>query len=323
MRLLKFWKQRLPGDKPDEPAAQPKETVTKPDLDPADNGEIDEIRQRLKKIESDLSSSWALRPREEYEKRVLGGMKHEVNVYVAKIAAALFIFLGGAGFVLIEQLTRAVYYREAAAEYKNVVGRLEAELMEFKQRSKIAGEQQAAHNLGLLYRLVVETRFFDVQQNSGPAKGNRQQLVADLITRARRYFHNALEKDSKNSSTLWELGNLYSFIPAKEKLGHLVERDKAVGHFKKAVDGYPKNQINKGFRADTYQRIARIQIAECYEETDADAKEKLLAEIAECYRKAQTDYEDMPMQPDWVAEELNEIQSGLIEVENNNCPTAF
>ena len=278
------------------------------------------MQRRLDKIESDLSSSWALQPREEYEKRVLGGMKNEINAYVAKAVAATFLFLGGAGYFLIQNMTIATYHQVAGAKYDNVVGVLEAELQQFKDQSEAADEWQALHNLGVFYRFAIGSGLFDIRQNDGKTAGEQENVIAKLIESARGQFESALEKNGTNSSTHWELGNLYYSIPAEKKLPGLVDREKALSHLKRAVRGYEQEQINQGYRADTYQRIARIHTEVCSKETDAAAKKQLLAEIQDCYQKAQADYEAMARSPGWVAEELQDIRSGLKEIGKNNCP---
>ena len=93
MQLSKLWNKRLPDSAIDELTVRLEKIESDRGTVPPDDEQIGKIQRRLEKIESDLSSSWALRPREEYEKRVLGGMKHEIKEYLAKVAAATFIFL--------------------------------------------------------------------------------------------------------------------------------------------------------------------------------------------------------------------------------------
>ena len=316
MRLFKFWKWRVPDRAENELTGGLDKTENGTDL--PDDGRIDEMQRRLAKVESDLASSWALQPREEYEKRVLGGMKHQINAYLARVAAGTVIFLAGAGYVLIETKTIATYHKISADQYQKVLDGLRAEFRELKEQSKATDEWQAVHNLGVLYRFAIRARLYDIQKSGGAARENQQKLIADLIETARGHFEKALQKDGTNPSTHWELGNLYYSIPCEENLRYLVDKQRAVRHFERAAQSYEKEEIDQGYRADTYKRLAEIQGALYREQINATGTEQQLAlldKIRDCYRRAQADYEAMQKPPEWVPGELEKIRRALQETE--------
>ena len=197
---------------------------------------------------------------------------------------------------------------------------LKTEFRELKEQSKATDDWQAVHNLGVLFRFAIRARLYDIQEERGAERDNQRKLIGDLIETARGHFEKALQKDGTNPSTHWELGNLYYSIPSEENLRYLVDKARAVRHFERAAQNYRKEEIDRGYRADTYRRLAEIRGVPYREQIDAVGKERQLAlldKIQDCYRKAQADYEAMEKPPEWVPGELEKIRTALQETKNN------
>ena len=210
-------------------------------------------------MEGRLAGSWVSYTRDEYEKNLREGIKQDIISYVSKMAFGLFVFLGGAGTVYVGYVTKASF-REANL---NVVQDLHAQydLLVGENQLRVARESrrvswQRYHQFGVEYRYIA--RLYSLSALQPGSK--KQDQLDDLFAHAKTYYDLALGADPSQSSTHFEIAQLYYTYANDFDVPKWKKSEAAFEEYQRAVDLATPEEIANAWRAQSLTMMGAIEL---------------------------------------------------------------
>jgi len=123
--------------------------------------------------------------------------------------------------------------------------------------------------------------------------------------------------DPQQPTTYWELGELNYTYPKKWCRPELVDVTKAIYYYKLASKLYPEFDVLRGWRADAYRMIAKIELekAKMTDNTEEAAKTRTTA--LEHLEKARDEYTNaIPESREYNKNNLAEVDEMRMELTN-------
>ncbi|HEX8564861.1 MAG TPA: hypothetical protein VF648_04270 [Pyrinomonadaceae bacterium] len=211
--------------------------------------EISKLQSLTAQLEGRIASSWALHTREDYEKSFRENYKYDNYIFIAKCLFGVILFLAGAGYFFTKAVVREVY----STENKELIAKLESDNKQTVDRLEKKYQWNRFHNYGKNLIYVAESYLYLPEIDNA----KRIELIRKLFDKSDRYFNDALFYDSKQASTYWELAELKYYYPQKF-IVPLVDEDKAIENYRKAISYYTDEERKQGWKADGYFRLGEI-----------------------------------------------------------------
>lgn len=224
--------------------------------------EIKDLKEKLAKLESQMSSSWAFCSRSEYEKDFKVDMKKHVNYFMSKNLVVISLLITGIGALIIKTSIDSAI----ETKIKHTITKIENNNKEQEIQMMNDYNWMNYHNYGKNYIYLA-----DIIHKSPLEKDVKKKEIEKCLEKADDYYRNAIEYNSNKSATHWELGQLCFHYPLAFQSGH-INRKEAEKRYNMAIALYEDTEIKQGWRADACVQLGLLLL---YESSNSKSIDKL------------------------------------------------
>ena len=197
-------------------------------------------------------------------------------------------------------------------ENKVIIGELLEKHEKFLESDLRRFEWKRHHDYAKNY--VYLAKFYS---ESGLKNAEILESKKDALKKAADYFKLALNADSKQPTTHWEMGQLNYRYPKDYGVKDNINAPDAIDSYDKAIELYTARDIAKGWRADPYRMKAIIYVDSIKNRDDKYNPRKFLPEAKSLLQKAKSEYENaIPETRRYNEEGLKEVKEYLQTVDS-------
>ena len=210
---------------------------------------VNKTDERLSKVEARLASSWALRPRSEFETDFRARIKRDLLLYADGVILTAMAVLGLVAYLFIRAATLDVYGSQHQQIISDLHQRYENSVA--KGRTQFGWGKQ--HRYGAKYASLLDFYF-----RSYIGAKQKQDQMGLIFSRAETYLFYARRLDPQQATTYFEIGELHYTYPKQYHRRDWLDVDKALYFYRESARYCSATEVARGQRADAYRRIGEI-----------------------------------------------------------------